>query len=465
MSLMSTPPDPLAGLPNNYFSDLEVPNVSIAVQSGTDIFTATTPGGSPHTLFQAASISKAVAALAVLALAEQRKLGLDDDVNARLKSWKLPVSPDWPVKVTVRNLLCHGGGVSVRSFPGYLQGKKPPTLIQILNGEAPSLTPAVRVTGLPGMSARYSGGGYTVLQQLIEDVSGKPFATAVTDLVFKPLTMFGAQYIAPEPESFAPGWLPAKPLIRPKAKPVPGGWLVYPELAAAGLWCTPTDLVKFAAGIQAMAAGLTRPKGQEFPLSQALATDMLTEQLADWSRGVKGDIWGLGVELDGSGAGRRFGHQGDNEGYSCEVTATVAPGPVIAIMTASHLGRKVIQPLLAEIRKRLTWPGAASIPTSPPPDPLPSSDELALLPKLYGGDYRAGSGLLLNLTGNGWNWTLTLPGQRPLPMEPKTLTWVVCPVLPIEIKFDVDPGTGRATGLTLRQIGDQAPLETRATRV
>jgi hypothetical protein len=436
---MSTP-NPLTGLPGK-FSRPDVPQVSIAAQHGTDIFTATSSGGSPDQLYQAASISKPVAALAALALVQQGTLSLDSDINDQLTSWTLPVSPDWPVKVTLRNLLSHGAGLSVRSFPGYPQDTVLPGLTDILDGKPPAITPAVRVTGLPAVAPQYSGGGYTVLQQLIVDASGQPFDQVVQALVLDPLGMATARYGRPGPRPHAPAVA--------LGNPVPGGYLVYPELAAAGLWCTPADLVQFATGIQNMAAGRPHPRGQQYPLSRELATEMLTEQLPGW---------GLGLELGGTGAGRRFGHEGDNEGYACELSATVAPGPAIAIMTASDRGREVIHPLLPHIRGLLSWPDrAACSPVGTPGDPPPSASLFAHLPTLYGGEYRTKWGTSLYLAGDGWNWTLTRPGQPPLPLEPKSLTWVACPVLPIEIEFDVDPGTGRANSFTLHQIGAEGP--------
>jgi len=435
-------PNPLAGLPGK-FSHPDVPLVSIAAQRGTDIFTATSPATAPNQLYQAASISKPVAALAALALVEQGILKLDSDINTQLTSWTLPVSPDWPVKVTLRNLLSHGGGLSVRSFPGYPQNTALPGLTDILDGKPPAITPPVRVTGLPGVTPRYSGGGYTVLQQLIADASGQPFDQVVQDYVLDPLGMATARYGRPAPRPHAAAVA--------LGHPVPGGYLVYPELAAAGLWCTPTDLVQFATGIQDMAAGRPHPGGHQYPLSQKLATEMLTEQLTGW---------GLGLELGGTAAGRRFGHEGDNEGYACELSATVAPGPAIAVMTASDQGRKVIHPLLPHIRGLLGWPDAAACsPVGTPGDPPPSASLFAHLPALYGGEYRTKQGLSLYLAGDGWNWTLTRPGQPPLPLEPKSLTWVACPVLPIEIEFDVDTRSGQANSLTLRQIGEEGPEE------
>jgi hypothetical protein len=208
-----------------------------------------------------------------------------------------------------------------------------------------------------------------------------------------------------------------------------------------------------------MAASPPSP-GHKPLLSQPLAKQMISEQMPGW---------GLGVELKGTGAASEFGHAGDNEGYSCQFSATAAPGPVIAIMTASNVGQQVISPLMATIRDLLKWPGAAAVAKGGPPvvrvKPLPSAGELALLPMLYGGDYKISkTGLRLTLEGTGWNWTLTLPGQEPLPLEVKSAEWAVCPVLPVELSFDLDPATHAATGLTLRMIGDRKADEIKATR-
>lgn len=452
---MSTP-DPLASLPAEFFSAPDVPAVSVAVQTDGGSWTRTSPGITPSTLFQAASISKAVAALAALALVDKHAVDLEGDVNDYLVSWKLPVSPRWPTTVKVKHLLCHGGALSVRSFPGYPQGTPLPALTDILDGTGSSLTTCVRVSGMPGLIPEYSGGGFTVLQQLIQDVTGKPFAVAVTELVLKPLSMSGTRYSPPGTAPFAPGWLAANPPVRTAARAVTGGWLVYPELAAAGLWCTPTDLVRFGRAIQAMTV---QPDAGPvvYPLRKALARQMLTDALPGW---------GLGVELEYVGSVRAFGHGGDNEGYTCQLTGTIAPGPVIAIMTSSNVGRKVIEPLLERIRTSVLWPGVPSpspVITFPAVTQTPTEDELALLPHLYGGDYTisrgASRGRVIRLAGRGWNWTITLPGQLPLPLEPKSETEAACPGLPIDITFGLD-STGRATTLTLTQTDEHGAAET-----
>jgi CubicO group peptidase (beta-lactamase class C family) len=158
-------------------------------------------GAKTSTLFQAASISKPVAALVTLRLVADGHLDLDADVNRFLASWQLP--GDAEVSVTVRHLLCHGGGLSVHGFPGYQQDQALPSLADILDGRPPSNTAAVRREGPPGREARYSGGGYQILQQLLEDVTGRAFAGLAEELVLRPAGMTTATYAQPNPADAA----------------------------------------------------------------------------------------------------------------------------------------------------------------------------------------------------------------------------------------------------------------------
>ncbi|MGY0231432.1 serine hydrolase domain-containing protein [Longispora urticae] len=412
-------------------ADPAVPVYSVATLVNGQVETAT-QSCRPSLLFQAASISKPVAAVAALVLVGQGRLDLDEDINAKLRSWKLPAPADWPVRVTLRHLLSHGGALTVRAFPGYRHNTPLPGLPQILGGLAPANSSAVRVTGLPGLVPRYSGGGYTVLQLLLQDATGTEFGTLVTDLVLKPAGMFSAQYAQPEPAVAAPATA--------GGLPVPNGWNIHPELAAAGLWCTPTDLVRFAAALQSALAGTGPVPNQPPLLPVKIAKDLFAEQLPGW---------GLGVELAGTGAGRRFGHTGSNEGYRCEVTATVAPGPAIAVMTATDKGTQLIDRLLPEIRTQLSWPDPPKAPTATAY--RPSGADMEQLTKLYGGDYETPKGEKITLTGTGWRWSITLPGQPPLPLEPKSYTSVSPPTFwGVDIEFQLGSG-GRATGLTISQ--------------
>src|SRR5277367_3191140 len=185
---------------------LHVPGVSIAVIHHGVIewaqgFGVTRVGGPPvtaDTMFQAGSISKPVAAMAALRLVQQGKLSLDADVNTALSSWKLPVDPIAGGKpVTLRQLLTHTGGITVHGFEGYAFGATVPDLIQVLNGESPANSPAIRSEAVPGGRWKYSGGGYTIMQQVLIDATGKPFPKLLQDSVLTPIGMKESTYEQP----------------------------------------------------------------------------------------------------------------------------------------------------------------------------------------------------------------------------------------------------------------------------
>ncbi|HEV3023852.1 MAG TPA: serine hydrolase domain-containing protein, partial [Pirellulales bacterium] len=147
----------------------KVPAVSVAVIQGGKIDWARgfgvleagqKPAITPTTLFQAASISKPVAATGAMVLVHEGKLGLDDDVNTHLRSWKIPPSDAAEGKpVTLRLLLGHAAGFNVHGFPGYAAGAPVPTLRQVLDGKPPTNTPPIRIAAKPGTKYEYSGGG------------------------------------------------------------------------------------------------------------------------------------------------------------------------------------------------------------------------------------------------------------------------------------------------------------------
>jgi len=236
-------------------AELGIPGLSVAVIDGRELAWARGYGVldleskrevTPESLFLAGSISKPVAATAALRLVQEGKLTLDGDVNRWLRSWRLPSSAAFGDEVvTLRRLLTHTAGLTVHGFPGYARTEIP-TVPQVLDGEAPANTAAVRVDLTPGTEWRYSGGGYTVMQLLLADVSGRPFEELVADSVLGPFGMASSTYQNPLPADFhqlaATGHHPGQ-------RPVAGGWHVYPEMAAAGLWTTASDLARFAIGI------------------------------------------------------------------------------------------------------------------------------------------------------------------------------------------------------------------------
>src|SRR5215204_2812751 len=254
-----------------------VPGISIAVVEGGRLSWArgvglaqagTTDSVTPTTLFQAASISKPVTATAMLRLVERGTLDLDADVNRYLTSWKVPDNKFTATeKVTLRRIVSHTAGLTVHGFPGYSPTGPMPTVVQVLDGKKPANTDAVRVDTTPGAISRYSGGGTTIMQQLLMDVTGRPFPALMQELVLGPAGMTNSTFEQPLPAARAGD---ASRAHDAKGKMVPGGWHVYPEMAPAGLWTTPTDLTNWAVAITAARAGKSTSL-----LSQSMVAQML----------------------------------------------------------------------------------------------------------------------------------------------------------------------------------------------
>ncbi len=325
-----------------------VPGVSIAVvDSGRLVWArgfgvkevGTADSVTAATLFQAASISKPVAATAMLRLVEEGKLDLDTPVNKYLKSWKVPDNRFTAKEpVTLRRIVSHNAGFTVHGFPGYEEGAAIPTVPQILDGAKPANTPAVRVDTFPGANWRYSGGGVTVEQLVLTDVTGEAFPELMKRLVLDPVGMTSSTYEQPLPESRRGE---AAAAYRTNGTMIPGRWHTYPEMAAAGLWTTPTDLLKWAQAITAARNGTATGL-----LSQAMATQMLT---------VQKEPSGLGPMLGGTGRGFRFGHTGGNEGFRCEVIYFPETGQGAAVMTNSDGGASLDTEILLAIGAEYGW--------------------------------------------------------------------------------------------------------------
>jgi len=255
------------------------------------------------TLFQAASISKPIFALAVMRLVEDGKLDLDEDVNHYLASWKVPANGPWQPRITLRQILSHSAGLTVHGFPGYRTAEKIPSIVEILGGLPPSNTPRVEVNLLPGLQARYSGGGTMLAGLAVTDVLGKPFAQFMRELVFDPVGMKHSTFEQPLPASRTKSAATAHPF---KGQPLEGKWHVYPELAPDGLWTTPTDLARVGVELQRALKG----EGKSF-LSSATVAQMLTPVVENV---------GIGFMIDGKSNSVRFGHSGANEGFLSQMT-------------------------------------------------------------------------------------------------------------------------------------------------
>ncbi|MBC3807901.1 beta-lactamase family protein [Undibacterium seohonense] len=350
-----TPSIVIKGAPEKYHSladsmaKYKVPGLSIAVihdgklawAQGFGVKTAgSNDAVNSNTLFQAASISKPVSATAMLRLVEQGKLSLDAPINTFLKSWQLPDNDFTKTEpVTLRRLVSHSAGLNVHGFPGYASDATVPTVQQILDGKAPANTKAIRVVMTPGSTWRYSGGGTTIMQLAMVETTGEAFPALMQRLVLDPIGMQDSAF--EQPLSQAKQALAAAG-HDDQGKIVNGRWHTYPELAAAGLWTTPTDLSKWAIEIAEARAGKSTKT-----LSQKMATDMLTEQKAPS---------GLGPALGNSGEAMYFQHGGSNEGYSCFVAYFPALGRGAAIMTNGDAGSVVYRQILNALAKEYQWP-------------------------------------------------------------------------------------------------------------
>ena len=382
-----------------------VPGVSIALIADSEIAAEAGYGlreagrdepVTPATRFQACSISKPVAVLAMLRLVEQGVLDLDADVNEVLTSWRVPPNASWQPHVTLRQIASHSAGLTVSGFPGYRRGAPLPTLTEILTGAAPANTAGIRVDTLPGVEFRYAGGGTTVLQQVLEDVTGRRFADVMRDLVLSPLGMSRSDYVQP-----LPGELRAEAATAhgTDGQPVEGRWHVYPELAAAGLWTTPGDLARFAIAVQRAAAG-----DAEAILGPTATAAMLTPHSGPASRLGGLDSVGLGLFLGGPW----FGHSGGNEGFRCHLVAHRHAGCGVAVMTNSDRGHELVAEILDAVAREMAWPDWTPSQRSGDEGPATPIDALT-------GVYELRSGVLVELVArDGDELELTLSAQPPI---------------------------------------------------
>jgi CubicO group peptidase (beta-lactamase class C family) len=327
-----------------------VPGISVAVFDDFRLVWAKTYGakeaGRPapvtlDTLFQAGSISKPVAAMAAMRLVEKGILSLDADINTELRSWKVPDNElTAKEKVTLRRLLSHSAGLTVHGFPGYAVGEPMPTIVQVLDGAKPANTPPVRVDLVPGSQYRYSGGGVTIAQLALVEGAGKPFPAFMDETVIRALGLKNSTYEQPLPAlraaQAASGHLASGAVV-------PGKWHVYPEMAAAGLWTTPSDLAAIAIEMASSKVGRSNR--------------VLTRESTELMLKPQADEVGLGWFVDATGKTDRFGHNGADEGFQAYLVAFAATGRGAAIMANSDNGIAMMQPLLDAIAREYRWPG------------------------------------------------------------------------------------------------------------
>lgn len=291
----------------NRMEELRVPAVTVAVIDGEPLVSKAW-GTNTETLFQAASISKALTSMGVIRLAADGILDLDDEVNGLLRSWHLPQGEG----VTVRRILSHSAGLSLSGFPGVGIDDDISGLVPILEGGPPSNTEPVRVIRTPGESYLYSGGGFVVLELLLEDVTGEPFAELMRRVLLEPLSMKSSTFDQPLPRNLHSSAVSGHD---ESGTEIPGRWLVYPQ-AAGGLWTNPSELLLSV-------AEMLQPS---LVLNDQQRDAMLTPQVVDHH--------GLGWALDGSW----FQHGGSNAGFHSFVYGSVTHQRAAAVMTNGENG-------------------------------------------------------------------------------------------------------------------------------
>lgn len=418
-------------------AELHVPGVSVAVLHHGTIewakgYGVRQTGGepvTPDTLFQAGSISKPVAAMAALRLVEQGKLSLDTDINTELTSWKLPPSAAAPgATVTLRELLTHSAGLTVHGFPGYAAGVPVPTVVQVLNGEKPANTEAIRLDSVPGKEWRYSGGGFTVMQQAVLDAAKEPFPKLLHDTVLAPIGMSHSTYEQP---------LPAERLrnvampYNDDGTPVAGGPHTYPEMAAAGLWTTPSDLCRYIVEVQKSLDGKAN-----HVLSQAMIQKMLTAGIGSW---------GLGVQVGGSAQSPWFSHGGVNAGYESLFVGYDKNGDGAAVMTNAQGGSRIAGEIMSAIAVAYDWPDHR------PAERTKVTVDPAVLAR-YVGTYQLEPNFSLVFTLEGNQLMTQATNQPKFPVYPEAQNKFFLTVVDAEVEF-VSDDKGQVSYAVLHQGG------------
>ncbi|MBJ7438273.1 MAG: beta-lactamase family protein [Sphingopyxis sp.] len=337
------------GVPGAAIAILRDGRVDSVAGYGVRIAGQAAPVG-PNTLFSVGSVSKVATAALCLKLVALGHLDLDRSVDHWLKRWRIPAAPAGDsADITLRMLLSHTAGFNVHGFQDIAPDAPMPTLIQTLDGAAPAINkPLVRIDPA-GTRLRYSGGGYVIVQAVIEDVLGVPLGAAAARYLFAPLGMTRSRFDAAPAADTAD--IAHAHDGDGKAVALPRGWQSFPELAPSGLWTSAGDLARL---VLALGASYRTPGGF---LPQELAVDMMTV--------VSPGPFGLGPRLAGEGAARIFHHGGANDSYKAYIEGNLATGDGLVILTNGANGDVLGDEIRNAVSDALSWPGDWSVQTGP----------------------------------------------------------------------------------------------------
>lgn len=334
--------------------ELGVPGVSVAVISDFEVAWARGYGVADvetgyavdvETMFQAASISKPVAAMATMAAVQDGVFGLDQDVNDILTSWELDGAGFTDaMPVTPRMLTSHTSGLGDGfGFPGYDPGTPLPTTVQILDGHPLSNVGEVFMERPPMTAYEYSGGGVTLMELALSDARGRAFDELMEEQVLGPIGMTRSSYSQPISEEHDRN---AARAHGREGESMGAKWHVYPEMAAAGLWTTPTDLARFAIDVQ------RAHRGEDGTvLDQRHVGEMLSPV------GV-GDF-AVGFSLQKRGQGWYFSHGGSNWGFRAFLIAHKTAGYGVVVMTNASRGGEIAQEIVRRVERAYSWDSVA----------------------------------------------------------------------------------------------------------
>jgi CubicO group peptidase (beta-lactamase class C family) len=328
-----------------------------------------------NTLFRAASISKPVTTVGALSLVDNGTLDLDEDVNRYLTAWQIPEN-EFTLRrsITLRQLLSHSAGLNDDPKSGYPEDEAVPTLVQVLNGDTPSKSAAVSVDAEPGTVTKYSNGGFCVVQLIMTEMTDKTFPMLMKDKVFDPLGMTNSTFEQILPDKLRSGIATG---YYPTGEEVSGGPLIYPEMAAAGLWTTPSDLAKL---LNSIGRSLNQASGDL--LSHERANEMTTVQL---------ESYGLGFRVEGKGLDLTLSHGGSNDGYRCYMVYYPEREAGAVVMTNSDSGMGLYYEILRSIAHEYGWPSFNSVEKSLVS--LSSEDMIE-----FEGKYRMENGVVLTVS-------------------------------------------------------------------
>lgn len=382
-----------------------------------------------NTLFQAGSVSKSLNAMGVLKLVQDHKIDLYKDINDYLTTWKFPYdSLSKNKKVTLANLLSHTAGLTVHGFAGYEKGKPLPTIIQTLNGQQPANSAAIRSMYQPGLRYEYSGGGTTISQLMLMDVTHMSYDKYMYDRVLRPMGMTASSYTQPpidEKGLLASGY-------DEKGTAIKGKYHIYPEQAAAGLWTNPTDLAKYIIETQLALQGKSS-KVLDQKITKLRLTPFIDKSAA------------LGVFIDDLAGEKYFQHGGSDVGFRTQYYGSMEGGNGVVVMVNSD-GGGILDEIINSVAKVYHFKGLnrAKIMST-----VTVTDSVL---QKYTGKYQVAPNFILTIIREGNKMYGQGTGQEKLEIFPETQNKFYLKIAPVEIEFIKDD-KGKITKAVLYQNG------------